>query len=237
METFAKLRDQLETIESHVKYHFRHPELLFLSFIHRSFVNEHRDIIEHNERLEFLGDSILGLLIAEHLYQKLPNTPEGELSTLRSRLVDAPSCMAYVHKLGVEKFLLLGKGERMNEGRGRETILADLFEAIIGAIYLDGGFDAAKTFFLEHFSDEIDAIIKAPPQNWKAMLQDYCQKKYQHPPVYTLLGEEGPDHSKVFRVSVGIDEEELGQGIGKSKKDAQQAAAAEALSRLPPLQK
>lgn len=235
METFARLREQLDTIESHLKYHFKHPELLFLSLVHRSFINENREIVEHNERLEFLGDSVLGLLIAEHLYQKLPSTPEGELSTLRSRLVDAPSCMAYVHKLGVEKFLLLGKGERMNEGRGRETILADLFEAIIGSVYLDGGYDAAKKFFFEHFTHEIDAILKAPPHNWKALLQDYCQKKYQHPPVYKLLGEEGPDHSKVFRISVGIGEDELGQGIGKSKKDAQQAAAEDALSRLPHL--
>ena len=127
MNTIATVQQHLASIEKHLRYHFANPSLLFLSFVHRSYVNENRETLEHNERLEFLGDSILGLIIAEHLYRKLPTTPEGELSTLRSRLVEASSCVAYVHKLGVEKYLLLGKGERMNDGRGRETILGRSF--------------------------------------------------------------------------------------------------------------
>jgi ribonuclease-3 len=232
MNTISTLQHHLASIEAQLKYHFKNPSLLFLSFVHRSYVNEHKEVMEHNERLEFLGDSILGMIIAEHLYRKLPTTPEGELSTLRSRLVEASPCVAYLQKLGVEKYVLLGKGERMNDGRGRDTILADLFEAIIGAIYLDGGFEATKTFIFDHFSEEIDAIIKAPLQNWKALLQDYCQKNFQQHPSYKVIDESGPDHSKVFNISVFLDDKELGHGTGSCKKEAQQAAAADAMSRL-----
>ncbi len=120
----------------------------------------------------------------------------------------------------------------MNDGRGRETILADLFEAIIGAIYLDGGLEASKKFLFKNFSKEIDSILKTPLRNWKATLQDYCQKKYQKPPVYKVLSETGPDHSKQFQIAVVINEIEVGHGEGSSKKEAQQSAAHDALSRL-----
>lgn len=226
------LEHQRSAIETHLNYKFHDPSLLYLAFVHRSYVNENRQIIEHNERLEFLGDAILGLLIAEHLYRVLPDTPEGELSSLRSRLVEATSCVAYVHKLGIEKFLLLGKGEKLNDGRGRETILADLFEAIIGAIYLDGGIESAKQFIFGQFTTEIGEIIKTPSKNWKAVLQDYCQKKYQQHPTYKVISENGPDHSKTFTIVVLIDDQELGSGTGSCKKEAQQAAAADALSKL-----
>jgi ribonuclease-3 len=162
----------------------------------------------------------------------LPSNPEGELSYLRSRLVEASSCVSFIQKLDVEKHILLGKGERMNDGRGRESILADLFEAIIGAIYLDGGIEAARNFIFNNFSDEITDILKTPLQNWKAVLQDFCQKKYQQTPSYKVLEEVGPDHSKIFTVSVTIDHQELGRGTGSSKKEAQQSAAADAMSRF-----
>ncbi len=226
------LEHQKSAIEALLNYHFKDPSLLYLAFVHRSYINEHRQIVEHNERLEFLGDAILGLIIAEHLYRILPDTPEGELSSLRSRLVEAGSCVAYVQKLGIEKFLLLGRGEKLNDGRGRDTILADLFEAIIGAIYLDGGLEAAKQFIFNQLAAEIEAIIKMPTKNWKALLQDYCQKKYQQHPSYKVISEEGPDHSKTFTITVLIGEQQLGTGTGNCKKDAQQAAAADALSRL-----
>jgi ribonuclease-3 len=234
MHTIPELQEHLAAIEAQIGYHFKNPELLFLAFVHRSYVNEHKEVMEHNERLEFLGDSVLGLIVAEHLYRTLPTTAEGILSTQRSRLVEASSCVSFFQKLGVEKYVLLGKGEKRNDGRGRETILADLFEAIVGAIYLDGGFDAAKQFLFSHYTHEIDSILKAPQENWKALLQDYCQKKYQKPPTYTVISEEGPDHSKTFRIAVYLGEELLGNGEGSCKKDAQQAAASDALSRLPP---
>jgi ribonuclease-3 len=120
----------------------------------------------------------------------------------------------------------------MNDGRGRESILADLFEAIIGAIYLDGGLEAARKFLFNNFTKQIEEILKTPLRNWKALLQDYCQKKFQQTPVYKVLEAYGPDHSKTFEISVLINDEELGKGKGASKKEAQQAAAADALSRF-----
>jgi len=203
-----------------------------LAFVHRSFINENRDVNEHNERLEFLGDSVLGLLVADYLYRYLPATPEGELSYLRSRLVEAGSCVRYVTKLEVDRFLLLGKGEKMNDGRGRDSILADLFEAIIGAVFLDGGLEAASAFLFENFSEEIAEILKRPLHNWKALLQDHCQKKYRKTPMYRVVEESGPDHSKTFKVAVIFNDEEMGLGEGGSKKEAQQAAAEDAFSKL-----
>lgn len=233
MNALDNLYRHTSDIEKKIGYHFSDHSLMALAFVHRSFINENRSIQNHNERLEFLGDSILGLLIAEYLYRFLPATPEGELSYLRSRLVEAVSCVKYIQKLDLEKHLLLGRGEKMNDGKGRESILADLFEAIIGAIYLDGGIEAARSFLFKNFSDEIEAILKTPIRNWKALLQDYCQKKYQQPPIYKVLSEAGPDHSKMFIVGVYINEQLLGQGEGGSKKEAQQAAASEALSHFP----
>ena len=219
-------------IEKKIGYSFKDRSLLVLAFIHRSFVNENREIDLHNERLEFLGDSVLGMVMAEYLYRQLPNHPEGELSYLRSRLVEATSCVNYMLKLEIDSYILLGKGERMSGGRGRETILADLFEAIIGAIYLDGGIEAAKNFILKNFSQQIQSILETPERNWKALLQDFCQKKFQKTPHYHVVSEEGPDHSKMFKITVVVEHTELGSGIGASKKIAQQAAAADALSRI-----
>jgi len=236
MNTTEELIKQAPLIESKLGYHFRDRTFLTLAFVHRSFINENRNIASHNERLEFLGDSILGLLIADYLYRSLPSNTEGDLSYLRSRIVEASSCILFVQKLDVEKYVLLGKGERMSEGRGRESILADLFEAIIGAIYLDGGIEAAREFVFKNFSNEIAEILKTPLKNWKAVLQDYCQKNYQSAPFYRVIDEIGPDHSKTFTISVTINGEELGRGSGTSKKEAQQSAAADAISRFKSLE-
>jgi ribonuclease III len=232
MNTFDNLIKNAATIESKLGYLFKNRSLLALAFVHRSYVNENKAVAQHNERLEFLGDSILGLIVADHLYRMLPHTPEGELSYLRSRLVEASSCVSYVSKLDLESFILLGKGERLNDGRGRDTILADLFEAIIGAIYLDGGFEITKQFVLSKFSNEFEQILQTPIQNWKALLQDYCQKKHQKAPTYKVINESGPDHSKQFKVIVFLNDIELGHGEGSSKKAAQQSAAENALSKL-----
>jgi ribonuclease-3 len=232
MNAFEKLIQNASAIESKLGYPFNDRSLLALAFVHRSFVNENRDIAQHNERLEFLGDSVLGLLMADYLYQELPTMPEGDLSYLRSRLVEAISCVTYIQKLNVEQYLLLGRGEKMNDGRGRESILADLFEAIVGAIYIDRGLDAVRTFIFKNFSLEIESIIKTPLRNWKALLQDYCQKKFQRPPIYVVMHESGPEHSKTFKIVVKIDNKELGHGEGQSKKEAQQSAASNALMLL-----
>lgn len=232
MSPFQQLLYSAPSIEKSIGYTFKNREFMALAFVHRSFVNENREVIHHNERLEFLGDSILGVLIADFLYRRLPDYPEGELSDLRSRLVEAVSCVNYIQKLNIEQYLLLGKGERLNDGRGRETILADLFEALIGAIYLDGGIEAATRFLFKNFSEEIENILKMPLKNWKALLQDYCQKQFQQAPQYHVLSEKGPDHKKIFEISVSILNKEIGKGTGSSKKEAQQAAAEQALASL-----
>jgi ribonuclease III len=233
MDEFEDVKSKISEIEAKIGYKFEDKSLLLLSLIHRSFVNENRDIAgEHNERLEFLGDAVLGILVSEYLYKYLPSTPEGELSYLRSRLVEASSCGKYVQILDIQNYILLGKGERMNDGRGRESILADLFEAVMGAIYLDGGIEAARRFLFQNLSQQINEIMKKPLHNWKALLQDYSQKTYHQTPIYEVIEESGPDHSKTFVISVLINKEQVGQGTGSSKKEAQQQAAQNALHRL-----
>jgi len=228
-----ELMKNASAIEKKLGYTFKDKKLLTLAFIHRSFYNEHRDLVqEHNERLEFLGDSILGLIVSDYLYHHLPSQAEGELSQLRAQLVEASACAHFLQQLDIAQFVLLGKGEKMNEGRGRETILADLFEALIGAVYIDGGIEAARLMFWNHFGKEIEKILKEPLHNWKAELQDYSQKKYQKPPVYKVEKEAGPDHSKMFHVAAYIDGREMGKGSGASKKEAEQAAAQDALRKI-----
>lgn len=232
MESIEEIIRKSAEVEAKLGYNFKDRSLLALAFIHRSYFNEHRSIGQHNERLEFLGDSVLGLVMADYLYCTMPGIPEGELSYFRSRLVEANCCVSYVNKLNVTEFLLLGKGEKLSQGRGRETILSDLFEAIVGAIFLDGGFEAARQFILKNLYEEIQAILKTPDQNWKALLQDICQKKYQQHPLYKVVSEEGPEHSKVFQITVEIQNKVLGHGSGSSKKIAQQEAAKNALAQL-----
>lgn len=230
MNPLEQLIANAPQIEAKLGYQFRDREQLALAFVHRSFVNENRQITAtHNERLEFLGDSVLGLIISEYLYRYLPSKPEGELSYLRSRLVEASSCCLYIQHLDVEQHLLLGRGERRNDGRGRDSILADLFEAVVGAIYLDGGLAATKRFLFKTFSQQFQDILRTPERNWKACLQDYTQKNHQQTPVYEVVSESGPDHDKLFRIAVMIDGKSVGEGDGASKKEAQQAAAQAAI--------
>jgi ribonuclease-3 len=233
MQTIEELKSALSQIEAKVGYQFKDESLLERAFIHRSFINENRGVVKgHNERLEFLGDAVLGVLVSDFLYSKLPDHPEGELSYLRSRLVEATTCAMYIEKLDVQSFILMGKGESMNQGKGRMTILADLFEALIGAIYLDGAMEEAHRFFFSHFRSFITEIIESPTRNWKAELQDYCQKNYQKPPTYEVINEEGPDHEKTFYVVVKLDNQILGKGAGTSKKEAEQMCAQQAIEAM-----
>ena len=232
MNPLQQLQSRLDAIEEKLGYVFENKGFLVLSFVHRSFLNEYRgSSLEHNERLEFLGDSVLGLALADYLYHRLPAHPEGLLSQLRSRLVDANSCAQYLQKLGLPEHILLGKGEVLSEGRAKTSILADVFEALLGAIYLDGGLPTAKSFLLLHFETEFEAAIGSPPRNYKAELQDFSQKQFQRTPVYKIVDETGPDHAKVFHVMVFVDGEEAGLGAGASKKEAEQRAAFDALSK------
>ena len=186
----------------------------------------------HNERLEFLGDSVLGLVVGDYLYHRLPSYPEGTLSQLRSKLVEAATCAKYLRKLNIQEFILLGRGELITEGRNKVSILADAFEAVVGAIYLDAGLLVTKSFLLCHFEEEANEAIGSPPRNFKAELQDYSQRKFQQVPVYKIGGETGPAHAKLFHVIVYVDEKEAGMGMGASKKEAEQRAAFDALAKL-----
>ncbi len=230
MHPIEALLKRAQEVEATLGFHFSNRKLLVLAFIHRSFFNENRSVVEgHNERLEFLGDAVLGLIVSDYLYTHLPMESEGHLSHLRAHLVGAEFCVQYMQELKLDHFLLLGKGEAVNVGKGRERILADLFEAIIGAIYLDGGLEAAKGFILNHFAKHFDQMIENPLRNWKAELQDYSQKKFQKPPEYQVLEESGPPHERTFIVAVYIEKEESGRGEGTSKKQAEQTAAEDAL--------
>ncbi|MFZ0565979.1 MAG: ribonuclease III [Chlamydiales bacterium] len=224
---------QTEAVEEKIGVLFRDKALLMLAFVHRSFWNENQHLVSgHNERLEFLGDSVLGLIVAEYLYLKHPTLDEGSLSSLRSQMVDASACSIYVQQLELEEYLLLGKGEQMKRDKGRESILADLFEALIGSLYLDQGLSAAKVFFFSHFTGNIRQMILKPARNWKAELQDYSQKTYQQTPIYEVIEESGPPHRKTFWVAVWINERKLGEGKGFSKKEAQTNAAKQAMEEL-----
>jgi len=230
---FAIVRPMKEDIERKVGYSFQNPHLLELAFTHRSYWNENKESCKgHNERLEFLGDSVLGMLVAEYLYKTLPEADEGSCSKLRSQIVAADACAAYIQKLGVESYLRLGRGEQLNGGKGRESIFADLFEALLGAIYLDSNYESVKKIFLSHFLADITDRIEMPSRNWKAELQDYTQKEFQKTPVYTVLEESGPSHEKLFVVAVFIDEKCLGEGRGASKKEAQVEAARMAIQEI-----
>ena len=233
MNPLEELKSGLEAIEEKLGYAFENKDLLVLALIHRSYVNEHRELAgQHNERLEFLGDSVLGVAMADYLYHRLPSHPEGQLSQLRSRLVDASSCAQYLQKLDLPQFILLGRGEKLSEGKTKVSILADVFEALLGAMYLDGGLGIVKSFLLCHFEPAIEAAIGSPPRNYKAELQDFSQKKFQKTPVYKVMQESGPDHAKVFHVMALVDDKEAGIGMGATKKEAEQRAAFDALSKM-----
>lgn len=234
MLELENLKSKVPLIETKLGYVFKNPDLLILAFIHSSYVNENQEIAYTcNERLEFLGDAVLGLIVADYLYHDLPENSEGTLSHLRSRLIESASCSKYLEQLDLSEHILMGKGEKKNfSEKPNLSITADLFEALIGAIYLDGGIEPAKKFLFDHFMQEIEEIKKDPVRNWKADLQDYTQRTHQKIPVYKVVEEEGPDHDKTFQISVFIDDMILGSGYGSSKKSAQQAAACEALRQL-----
>lgn len=231
MNSLDQIKNLLGEFEEKLAYVFENKELLITACVHRSFINEHRGtLLNHNERFEFIGDSVLGLVVATYLYTRLPNDPEGQLSQLRSRLVDAAACVRYAQKLGLADWILLGRGESLT-GRAKDSITADAFEALIGAIYLDRGFVAARDFILLHFEEDFEIAIKTPDRNFKAELQDFSQKYFQKVPEYKVVEETGPQHAKMFRVVVLVNHQEAGVGSGASKKEAEQKAACDALSK------
>ena len=210
---------------------FKNKALLTQAFTHRSYLNEHRDIeMGHNERLEFLGDAVIELIVTEYLYAKYPDKTEGELTSYRSALVKAETLSEAASKIGMNDFLLLSKGEAKDLGRARQIILANTIEALIGSIFLDQGYDIAKYFISKNIFFLIDKIIE--DQMWldaKSKFQERAQDKEGETPLYKTVKEEGPDHDKKFTVGVFIHNEKVAEGEGKSKQEAEQEAAKQAL--------
>jgi len=212
---------------------FADKNLLKQAFTHRSYINENRGSnLEHNERLEFLGDAVLELVITDYLYNRLKEADEGELTSLRSALVNADTCSRVAQLLGANEFLLLSKGESKDTGRARQYILANTLEAIIGAIYVDRDYEAAKDFILKNFSPLTEEILSGG--KWidpKSLFQEKAQEYEGQTPVYKTVRESGPDHDKHFTVSVSVGNKVYGEGEGKSKQDAEQEAAKNALEK------
>ncbi len=206
---------------------FKDKALLKQAFIHRSYINENRTLgLEHNERLEFLGDAVLELVITNYLYKRFPEYNEGELTSLRSALVNADTCSAVAQKLEANEFLLLSKGETKDTGRARQYILANTLEAIIGAIYLDQGYEVADKFILTHITPLTEGIIEKG--SWidaKSLFQEKAQEHDGLTPAYKTIKESGPDHDKLFTIGVYIGKDLVGEGSGQSKQDAEQEAA------------
>jgi ribonuclease-3 len=226
MPAFAELQQRLG-------YQFRNEGLLCLALTHPSIAHEQNNPSPHNQRLEFLGDAILGAVLSQQLYEKFTEADEGLLTKSRAKLVNAVSLAAHGRALGLGEHLILSRGEENSGGRSRPSTLADAFEAVLGAIFLDGGFDAARQFILQEFAaDYAEIALPEGIDNPKGELQELLQSKSTVAPVYQLISAEGPDHDRNFVCAVLHDGVELAHGTGKSKKAAESDAAMAALKKL-----
>lgn len=225
------MNKNFEEFERIIGVEFKDKNLLTQALTHRSFLNENRNLRGgHNERLEFLGDAVLELIITNYLYEKYPEKNEGDLTSIRSALVNATTCAEVAKKLEVNDYLLLSRGEAKDQGRARQYILANALEAIIGAIYLDQEYEKAKEFVLKYITPMTDKIVKE--ELWvdaKSKFQEKAQDVDGLTPSYKTLKETGPDHDKKFTVGVFVGEKMIAEGSGDSKQDAEQAAARHAL--------
>jgi ribonuclease-3 len=222
----------LELVER-LKIKISNISLFTRALTHRSFINEHPEEIEDNERLEFLGDAVLDFVVGEWLYNRFPELPEGGLTQMRSALVQTPQLAEFARKMKIGNALRLGKGESWAGGRLRNSVLCDAFEALIGAIYLDSGIFGVKSFInsqLESAAQEI--LIDHKNEDPKSILQEWAQSLGYPPPNYQLLNSVGPDHSKIFQIQVVVNNMNLGSGKGTSKQEAEKKAARTALIKI-----
>lgn len=213
--------------------HFNDPTLFREALTHRSYLNEINQAWPSNERLEFLGDSVLGIVTTDFLFHRFPEMDEGQLTNLRSALVRTETLAHFARDINLGKYLFLGRGEEMSSGRQRPAGLGSAFEALLAAIYLDAGYDAAKDFALRFVGPELEAVLRGRRhRNAKSTLQELSQSTMQVTPTYHLLEESGPDHAKSFTVEVRIGDQVMGQGHDRNKRGAEQAAAEQALDAL-----
>jgi len=221
--------DRLRALEEALEVSFRNPELPLLALVHSSAKDA---TLPCNERMEFLGDSVLGLVVSEHLFRLFPDHAEGELSAVKSVVVSATSLAASAKTLGLAEFVILGKGILQRKVIP-DSVLANATEALVAAIYIDQGLEAARAFVLRILGGRIEEVIaNRHEQNWKSLLQQHTQKHLATVPVYRVVGESGPDHEKNFEVMVEVEGKTFGPGLGKTKKDAEQSAARKAMEGL-----
>lgn len=225
---------KIKRFEKSLDLNFDDKLLIQRALTHKSYPNENRRLnLKDNERLEFLGDSVLSLSVSTYIFNKFSDFPEGELAKMRAVIVSAPILAEVAKRIELGQFLFLGKGEEMTGGRERDSILADTMEAIFGALYLDQGFTAAADFILELLKIDIINVAEGNHiQDYKTMLQEVIQENGNNRPEYEVVDEEGPDHNKTFIVAVKLNEDNLGSGQGSSKKEAEQEAAKVALDKL-----
>ncbi|MDI6601424.1 MAG: ribonuclease III [Thermoanaerobacteraceae bacterium] len=222
---------EYDVIEKTIRYKFKDKFLLRMALTHSSFANEQKELAS-NERLEFLGDSVLSLVVTEYIYRQLPEIDEGYLSKLRASLVCEPALAKKARYIRLGNYLKLSHGEELSGGRERSSILADALEALIGAIYLDGGLESAREFIMNFVLDDFDDIYNSSGAfDYKSKLQEFAQKN-GYSISYIVTDESGPDHDKTFYVEVIVNNEAMGHGAGKTKKEAEQNSAKEALEKI-----
>ncbi len=226
MKDFSALQEKL-----HIT--FKNPTLIMQAFLHRSYLNEHAGLdMDHNERIEFLGDAVLELSVTHYLYHHFPGKPEGDLTAYRAALVNTQTISDAARKLGFDDYLLLSRGEAKDTGKARGYILANTFEAFIGALYLDQGFEAANGFILAHLIPELEQIIEHGLwRDAKSYVQEKAQELESVTPSYKVLHEVGPDHDKLFTVGIFFKDKKIAEGRGKSKQEAETDAARNALDK------
>lgn len=222
----------LSILEERLGYKFNNIKFLEIGITHSSFANETREHVPYNERQEFLGDAVLSIIVSDYIFENYTKLPEGELTKLRASLVCEKSLCGFSNELELGSFLRLGHGEELMGGRERPSILADAFEAVLAAVYLDGGIEPATKIVLRFVKKALEHVENAPFKDYKTLLQEIVQKNPEERLSYVLVAESGPDHDKRFEVDVLLNSNVIGHGIGKSKKAAEQHAAKEALELM-----
>lgn len=236
MDSSNKSNNSISQLEKKIGYTFKDREVITTAITHSSYANERKNKkLSYNERIEFLGDSVLSLVISEYLYTMYHNLPEGELTVTRAKIVCENSLSKCAIDIGLGKFLLLGKGEELSGGRDKISILSDAFEALIGAIFIDGGFITAKGFILKYMENIIKNCVEGKLfYDFKTQLQELIQHNGEQHIVYNVIDESGPDHNKIFITEVRINDVIRGKGTGRSKKESEQNAAKDALGKFNP---
>ncbi len=222
----------MNNFEKNLGYEFKNKALLKRALTHSSYANENRSADGSNERLEFLGDSVLSVIVAEHIFRNFKHLPEGELTKIRASVVCESALYEFSKELDIGSYLLLGKGEVINGGNKRPSILADAFEAVLAAVYLDGGIEPARKHVLRFVDPKLRHLTTVAFKDYKTALQEVIQKNPEEELQYVLTGESGPDHAKVFTVEVHLNSNVIGKGKGPSKKRAEQEAARQALELM-----